>query len=339
MNIEGIREVANAVLYEGYLLYPYRHSAIKNRRRWNFGVIYPRAHAESPGGSGLWTMRTECLMTGLAETHVDVTIRFLSLLRARSTPTDSGERRGALSWEPDTWEEGVEREIGLTGLILGELVERPKRRHFAFPASHTTEAREGSPGGLLSREQRPIAGAIRVAAERLPGIGGAFRLAVRVENHSPIAQEPPLREDDALLSAFVSTHAILQTDHGAFVSLLDPPDTLREAASACRNDGAYPVLAGDEGETSAMLASPIILYDYPRIAPESAGSLFDGTEIDEILTLRILALSDEEKEEMRQGDERARAILERTESLTADQLLKLHGVIRGLGPGAEGGGL
>ena len=79
-----------------------------------------------------------------------------------------------------------------------------------------------------------------------------------------------------------------------------------------------------------MLSSPIILYDYPQIAPESPGALFDGTEIDEILTLRIMTLTDEEKREMRTVDERAREILERTENMPPDQLMKIHGVLRGL---------
>jgi hypothetical protein len=77
-----------------------------------------------------------------------------------------------------------------------------------------------------------------------------------------------------------------------------------------------------------MLASPIILYDYPEIAPESAGDLFDGTEIDEILSLRIMTLTDEEKREMWQSDERARLILQRTESMAAEQMMKLHGALR-----------
>ena len=84
-----------------------------------------------------------------------------------------------------------------------------------------------------------------------------------------------------------------------------------------------------------MISSPIILYDYPQIAPESPGPLFDGGEIDEILSLRIMTLSDEEKEQMRQ-DERTREILERTEALTPEQFMKMHGTIRDLRPISEG---
>jgi hypothetical protein len=119
---------------------------------------------------------------------------------------------------------------------------------------------------------------------------------------------------------------------GEFVSLMDPPPELQEAARMCKNEGTWPVLVGDEesGDRSTMLSSPIILYDYPKIAPESPGELFDGTEIDEILTLRVMTMTDAEKEEMRQTDERARQILERTESLPEERLLKMHGVVREL---------
>ena len=79
-----------------------------------------------------------------------------------------------------------------------------------------------------------------------------------------------------------------------------------------------------------MLSSPIILYDYPQLAPESAGDLFDGTEIDEILSLRILTLTDDEKEQVRASDERARAMLDRTENLPPEVWERLHGAVRGL---------
>ena len=99
---------------------------------------------------------------------------------------------------------------------------------------------------------------------------------------------------------------------------------------ACKNVGTWPVLVGEDGQRDAMLSSPIILYDYPKIAPESPGALFDGTEIDEILSLRIMTLTDQEKLEIGRTDERARQILERTESMPPEQFMKMHGVLRGL---------
>ena len=97
---------------------------------------------------------------------------------------------------------------------------------------------------------------------------------------------------------------------------------------ACRNVGGWPVLVGEEGTRDTMLSSPIILYDYPQIAPESPGDLFDGTEIDEILTLRIMTLTDEEKRAAIGLDSRARDLLSRTENLSREQLYDLHGVMR-----------
>ena len=90
----------------------------------------------------------------------------------------------------------------------------------------------------------------------------------------------------------------------------------------------FPVLVGDPGDTDVVLGSPIILYDYPEIAAESAGALFDSTEIDEILTLRVMTMTDEEKAEARATDPRAAEIIDRCDGMSADTLQQLHGVLR-----------
>jgi hypothetical protein len=130
--------------------------------------------------------------------------------------------------------------------------------------------------------------------------------------------------------AFTSAHLRLGLESGAFVSLLEPSAELEAEARACVQDGVFPVLAGETCDRSRLLCSPIILYDYPQVAPESAGDFFDGTEMDEMLALRVMTLTEEEKAEMRRGDPHARAILERTETLPNEQLLKVHGAVRGL---------
>jgi hypothetical protein len=107
---------------------------------------------------------------------------------------------------------------------------------------------------------------------------------------------------------------------------------LLDAVAACQNTGVWPVLVDERGADDTILGSPIILCDYPEIAPESKGDLFDATEIDEILILRILTLTDEEKEEMRRSDQRAQRILERLESSPPEHLLELHGTMRGMQP-------
>ena len=159
-----------------------------------------------------------------------------------------------------------------------------------------------------------------------------FKISVRVRNTTPFEVTTDSTRDDALLSSLASTHTVLGVQDGRFVSLIAPPEALSEAAARCHNVGTLPVLVGDEGQCDTLLSSPIILYDYPQIAPESAGDLFDGTEIDEILSLRIMTLTDDEKREMSQSDDRARAMLERTETMPAEQFMKLHGVLRGLRP-------
>jgi hypothetical protein len=159
-----------------------------------------------------------------------------------------------------------------------------------------------------------------------------FRISTIVGNTTSLEESG---RDAALLRSLASAHAVFGITGGEFVSMTDPPDTLREAVDACNNVGVWPVLAGEAGARDVMLGSPIILGDYPQVAPESAGDLFDATEIDEILTLRVLTLSDEEKAEIRSSDDRGRRLLERAEALSFEQLMQLHGVVRELRPAAS----
>lgn len=262
MNWEPLENIANAVLYEGFLLYPYRKSSVKNRQRWHFGTLGPE------GGSDPSMMQTQLLIegAGAGDPAIDGKIRFL--------------------------QDEIEREV--------EFAVRPGRLEFAFS---------------------PIELAVEMDSERLSH--GLFRLTIRILNTGRIL-------DTGSGGLMLSTHTLLGAGDAAFVSLLDPPEEYRDATLACKNVGTWPVLAGTEGERHLMLSSPIILYDYPQIAPESAGDFFDGTEIDEMLTLRVLTLSDNEKQELREAGDRGREILERTETLPPEQFGKMHGAIRNL---------
>jgi len=274
MSIETVRQIADAVLYEGYMLYPYRPSSVKNRQRWTFGGLYPEPYVAHAGNASRF--QAQFLVEDSAHAQIALTVRFLHLLRRE-----------------DGIEEGTPREVG-----VGESGVVP----FEFPADY---------------RQRPIRGSVEFSREPLPN--GIERLTIRVRNLSTL---------DDPLAVLASTHAIAHVTNGSFISLTDPPEPYREAASECLNTGVWPVLAGTPGSREYMLISPIILYDYPQIAPESAGDLFDATEIDEILSLRVLTLTDAEKDEIRAGDPRARRVLERTELLSDRDLLKLHGVLR-----------
>ncbi len=255
MNRAAAERVAAAVLYEGYLLYPYRRSALKNRQRWPFGALYPRGWAEANGERS--SMHTEVLVRG-ADARVEASVRWL-------------EVRGS---------EAVERE------------------------------RDAGP-------QKVWEG------------GGLVRL--RVESRNEAIQPADAPRDAALEEAMISTHVLFGVSGGEFVSLLDPPADASAAAQACDNQGWWPVLVSG---TDTVLSSPIILYDHPQIAPESPGDLFDAAEIDEILSLRILTLTEEEKREAMR-DPRARDLIERTEGLSPEQMARLHGAIRELRPVAQ----
>lgn len=324
MNRTLVDRIANAVLYEGYILYPYRPS-IKNRQRWTFGGLYPEGYCRRGNGEAA-SNQTECLVEGNTTTRIEVVIRFLHLI----------ERRTVEAVAP-SWQEAEEREVTLGEVTLGELSSRPRCLPFTFPGGRRSEpvrGTEGASAGTVIREQQAIEGSIEVQARE--AADNLFRLTVRVVNRTPLEEALCVHRDAALLHSLVSTHTILGVESGAFVSLLDPPACWREAAAACRNVGVWPVLVGREGQTDTMLASPIILYDYPQVAPESPGDFFDGTEIDEMLTLRILTLTDDEKREMAAVDERARQLLTRIEGLAREQMLRLHGTIRTAEESARG---
>jgi len=224
----------------------------------------------------------------------------------------------------------------LPPIPLGEAMQRDV--HFSFPASYSHERIEDPRGGLagiLRRRQLKLAGVIHLAVEPLEE--GVSRVTVRVTNETHLSQSQLSDPDAVLLGTFASTHVILHATGAEFLSLTDPPTKHAQAAAACQNIGAWPVLAGDQasGRSDTVLASPIILSDYPQIAPESPGDLFDSTEIDEILSLRVLTMTDQEKLEMRNVDAFARRILERTESLGPDDFLKMHGALRDATPAPD----
>lgn len=327
MNFTSVEKIADAVLYEGYMLYPYRPTAIKNRQRWNFGTLYPRAYAEAQRPAEPFRMVAECLLRGDAEaaapTRLDLRIRFLQLADALPAPA-KGE---ASIRETSSWQVGIERAadvcgILLSGLLTGDCTFKPSYDVVGGSAEQDAE----SPPLLGKKLEAQLVVNARAIAR------GVYRLRLELVNNTPLEHVTECSRNDALQQSFTSAHLILGVDGGSFVSQLDPPVELREAAAACQNVGGFPVLAGEESSQSMMLYSPIILYDYPQIAPESAGDFFDGTEMDEMLALRVLTLTDEEKQEMRNGDARGRMILERTEGLPQEHLMKLHGALRGLRP-------
>jgi hypothetical protein len=283
--MDALRKIADAVLYEGYILWPYRRSALKNARRFTFGSLEPGDR-----------MRTEVLVEGGS---VEVTVRFLQEVRRQLY--ERGEAVDELTVDGElhlSWDEATERELSIAA---------PGRLPIAIAAGRVEERL--SEEASVVRSWGSLEGELTVEVEPLrPGLA---RVSAEISNGTP--------ED----GTFLSTHTILRVRDGAFVSSLDP-----DAAEACRNEGTWPVLVGEPGERHTMLSSAIILEEYPRVAPESHGDFFDGAEIDQLLTLNVLGLTDDEKAEMRATDPRARQILERTEGLSHEEIMRLHGVLR-----------
>jgi hypothetical protein len=341
--VNAVESVVQAVLYEGYMLYPYRPTSVKNRQRWTFGGVYPRAYAEA-SGSDPWVTQTECLLRGDKRTRVAVRPGFLQVIERMVLDVAEGAAVRPESGEPGwrtvpvldiderrytSWQEAAERHIAVPVLVVGELLDAPLQIAFSFDATRELEPladRQGTLRGALRRSCASLQGHVELSADSVAA--GVYRLKVRIVNETPLDNAGGLKRDAASLYALVSCHTVLTIEGGTWISSIDPPAELAVAVAASRNIGVWPVLVGDEQQPDTMLASPIILYDFPQIAPESAGDLFDSTEIDEILTLRILTMTDDEKREMIATDERARALLARTESLGAEQMEKLHGTLR-----------
>ncbi len=346
MNLDPVRKIADAVLYEGYILYPYRASAQKNRSRWQFGVVMAPGYAAADESETSFT-RAECVLEHGGQPAVRVLLRFLQVQRR----TSGGESSAA-----EIWDEAVEREIEAAAdaaALFGDGVTR------AF----TVEGGEDREEDVVRRRE-PLAGAVTMRAAEVPGPWRALKLQVRVENRTDLGSVPRRRED-ALPTSLVAAHAIITAEGGKFLSMTDPPEWAAPAVAGCRNEGGWPVLADPDGgkflsmtdppewaapavagcrneggwpvladpDNRVMLSSPIILYDHPELAAESPGELYDGTEIDEILTLRTMALSDDEKAEARATDPRAAALLDRVDSMDPQVLARLHGTLRSPRPG------
>ena len=318
MNFSSVEKIAAAILYEGYILYPYRKTAIKNRQRWNFGTLYPREYAEAQRPAEPCRLQAEFLLEveENAAPLLNVRVNFLQLVQ------ESQNDAQALTDPSLAWEQAVERTVDVADLQLETLKSEGLRRPLVLDASNMPQ---GAPAAAAHfRLEGELVLRVEHVAEKL------WKLRLELRNNTLLPSGAMAKREEALPRSFVSAHVLLGARAAQFVSLLDPPECYRDAAADCNQIGVFPVLAGEEPARDILFCSPIILYDYPKVAAESEGDFFDGTEMDEMLALRVMTLSDAEKQEMREGDPRARKILERTEALTPEAMLKAHGVIRNL---------
>jgi hypothetical protein len=341
---ERAKALADAVLFEGYVLYPYRASAKKNQLRWQFGVVAPRPFCEIDPSED-WATQTQCLLEAGADPVLDVKVRFLRVQERRveqSLDPDGATFTAVASLEVgedllSSWDEAVEEEIDLTISRLRDIVEEERVLTLDLPVRHQVETlrdAEGNVIGRVARELQPTTAVVRVFAQPVDGPYPLVIVGVRVENTTPWSGAgDSASRDEVMRRSLAAVHTLLAVRGGAFISLFDPPEFASGAVKCCVNLHTWPVLIGDPGARDVVLSSPVTLYDYAEVAPESEGDFFDSTEIDEMLALRVMTLTDEEKREARGTDARAAAILDRVDDMPDEIMDRLHGAVRYLKEG------
>ncbi|MGO9511452.1 MAG: hypothetical protein ACLPXZ_30490 [Mycobacterium sp.] len=311
------RAVADAVLYEGYLLYPYRGTSSKNQSRWQFGVLGPPGAGEAGLGEDD-SLAAQFLIDGARA--ITLVVRFLHLQHRQPEREDPGgfqpvDELTTVSGSWLSWDEAVEYETSFGPLTFDEpTLTLP----VVAPAATDVESVDG---GRLVRRRQEVRGELTVTSE--PD-GALRRVSVRLANDGA----PATDKSDSIARSMIGTHMIAEAVGGQFVSLLEPPEAAAGAVDRCAQHRCFPVLAGPPGASDVLLISPIILYDHPEVAEQSNTALFDCTEIDEILTLRVMTMTDEEKAQARATDPRAAQIIDQCDAMAPEDMARLHGVLR-----------
>ena len=266
-------ELVDALLYEGYALYPYTPGATKNATPTPFGILYPPAYAQARPTT-FDHLRMEAVLVPGPDATLEAEVRFL-----QSGPVED-ERRG------------IERRVALPAMPLADLREGGACTDFDF---------DGLTGTLTA--------AADVVSDELAHV------RVCVENTTPLADADAAGRARALESSLISTHPLARAPGSRFQPATEHPEVV--------SVNTFPVLATPADDV--VLGAAIVLPDHPQIAPESAGSLFDGTEIEEALLLHVHTLSDPERRAIAEGDPAVRAMVERAVATTPEEMLRLHG--------------
>lgn len=324
---DPVRALAQAVLYEGYLLWPYRRSALKSQARWTLGGVLPRAWCRESRTNDRWWLCSEVLLEAGEGASFELELRFLQVVRrcvarAGAAGPEFVDALAAGGRRVLAWDEARERELRVAALGADE--NRCVKIELAAGEEREPLLGDAGPEGLLVRDWQALRGCVRVRSRRVaPEL---VRVRVLVANDTPTALDAPRAE--VLRRAFVSTHLVLRTDAGSFVSLTDPPQRLRARAAACRNVGLWPALVGPRAARDTLMCSPILLRDHPALAPERRGDPYEAGEVEQLLALPSLGAGEKEQRELAGSDARARALLERTLTRPAEALRGLHGSTR-----------
>lgn len=275
-NREKIKKLADAILYEGYALFPYRKNALKNQKRFNFGVLSPKCWAEKQTNEYFF-QQTEVLFTANENAKVTFQFRYLQLE------------------ENEDWQTAHEK-------IFENSVDVKEYQTSDFKIQND--------------------GKITLKTEKLDE--NLFKLTFKIENLAENTSFKNLSREEILPFSFVSAHTVFEIENGEFISVIEPLKEFKDYSQMLDNINCFPVLVGDKNLRNCVLSAPIILYDFPETAENSFDNFFDGLEIDELMVMNLLALTDKEKEEIKNTDAKTRKILEKIEKVSAEDLLKLH---------------
>lgn len=316
---DGLDPIADSILYEGYALFPYRATSLKNSNRCSIGEL-------SPGDRRLSEVPLKASLSAELFFRVGLlqpVMRAVTRAHPSTRGPGSGDRPGLVSWC-----EARPHRLPLGPITIERLLAGGKTWSLSI-ASFGEQHVEG--GRAVLRSAAELTVDLEIRLRRCDPSRDAFVLSCSLVNRSS--------ECDGRLTTLHSPHVAAAFDEsstspGLFISITDAPADFGEVVESCEFDGAWPVLMGRTRDARRVLFSPVILYDYPAIAPESPCDLFDATENDELLLLSILALPDEERAAMRATDPRTAAILARAEEL-GEGLGRLHGAIRERGVGGR----
>jgi len=340
MNTASILDdLTRTLLYEGYSLFPYHRSAIKNQKPVPFGVVFPEnynnynEHAHS-------MMHSQSIIKGNKNTKINIDVRFLHLKETNLLPDDSKAESGKDDYAPVNsliiggksfragWQT-IERKISSREMLLSQILKNKKVIDFSFGKMHESENINDEKNHLWGQQitgVEEINGRISIEAAQVENMPNAFRITVTVRNTTPIKNAAEITRDKVLSASFLSTHIILRTIDGEFISHQAPGDLWAEAIAGCNNINTWPILIDEDNTT--LLSSPIILYDYPKLNHQNHGDLFDSTEIEEALLLHVSVLSDKEKEQIAGSDEKLNSMLHKVSQVTPEELIKFHGGMR-----------
>ena len=341
LNAESILEnLTRTLLYEGYALYPYHRSAIKNQKPVPFGGVFPgdynayNEHAHS-------TMQTQCMVKGREDLLINIDVRFLHLKKIelfehviqKENTYDDFVPVYNLSINENLYQSGwqtIERRLSTGHLTISGLMKK-KVILIEFDSIYDSKNLIDQNGEVTAKQissASAIKGAVVIEAAPLENMQDAFRITVNIANTTPVENAEAVSRDEVISQSFLSTHTILKTTDAEFISHQNPGEKWKASIAACQNINTWPILIDESNST--LLSSPIILYDYPQINPQSQGDLFDSTEIEEALLLHVNLLSDEEKKRIGQSDEKLQAMLQKVSEITPEELINFHSGLKNI---------